>query len=307
MTKVVTQPLVTTLSWSIHASKDVAHVSLRDRDCSVVPGCAQALRVLAGARQVPPTRGGRTMGPRVLPWHGARGMLEVCLARAKARPCSCQGMTLLVLKESVKVSPCSCQGTCQGAALLVPRRGLARAQGICLARAQGTCQGLPVHVPRNLPRATELLILPSFPWIANEFWGATTNKLHKREIMLCVDNMTKWMNVKRELPPRHHMVEMLSKVHGSMAPVPPLLNRFVKSGERLVNTSTYKVTCLSMVVLAKVVAPFFLSSSVLAKSMTDALHEAFEVFYYVDENVNSQSIDMRKRILAKLLLGRWGD
>ncbi|KAK9121259.1 hypothetical protein Syun_018876 [Stephania yunnanensis] len=53
MTKVVSQPLGTTLTWSIHASRDVAHASLRDRDCSVVPGCTQAPRVLAGARSSP--------------------------------------------------------------------------------------------------------------------------------------------------------------------------------------------------------------------------------------------------------------
>ncbi|KAK9083973.1 hypothetical protein Scep_030444 [Stephania cephalantha] len=40
MTKVVTQPPGTTLTWSIHASGDLVHVSLRDRDCLVVSGCA---------------------------------------------------------------------------------------------------------------------------------------------------------------------------------------------------------------------------------------------------------------------------
>ncbi|KAK9146477.1 hypothetical protein Sjap_006380 [Stephania japonica] len=149
-------------------------------------------------------------------------------------------------------------------------------------------------------RATELLSLPSFPWITNEFGLQMMYKSSKKEVMHCVDNMTKWMNVKRELPRRHHMVEMLSKVHRATTPaVPQHLYRFVEIGKRV--TSSYKVTCLSMVVLAKVVAPFFLSSSVLAKSMTDALREAFEIVYYIDEHVNSQIIDVRKRILAKLL------
>ncbi|KAK9101066.1 hypothetical protein Scep_024496 [Stephania cephalantha] len=52
--------------------------------------------------------------------------------------------------------PCSCQG----AALLVPRRDLVRAKVIRLARAQGTCQGTTLLVPKesallmhgNLPR-----------------------------------------------------------------------------------------------------------------------------------------------------------
>ncbi|KAK9159870.1 hypothetical protein Syun_006211 [Stephania yunnanensis] len=50
MTKIVTQPLGTTLTWSIHASRDVVHASLRGRDCLVVPGYAQALWVLVAAR-----------------------------------------------------------------------------------------------------------------------------------------------------------------------------------------------------------------------------------------------------------------
>ncbi|KAK9104906.1 hypothetical protein Scep_021750 [Stephania cephalantha] len=118
MTKVVTQPLGTALTRSPHSSRDVVHASLRDRDSLVVPGSAQALRVLAGARsvRVPPARGGRHHGPSmglVLAWcpRHARSqdlstLAKVCLARAKARPCSCQG-----------------------AALLVPRHDLARAKG----------------------------------------------------------------------------------------------------------------------------------------------------------------------------------
>ncbi|KAK9104583.1 hypothetical protein Scep_021427 [Stephania cephalantha] len=97
-------------------------------------------------------------------------------ARAKAHPCSCQGpcQGTAVLpakecaKELAKVQPCSRQGMCQGATVLpprnalrnvpryalpVPRRDLARAQGICLARAQGTCQGTTLLVPKEYARA----------------------------------------------------------------------------------------------------------------------------------------------------------
>ncbi|KAK9166671.1 hypothetical protein Scep_001862 [Stephania cephalantha] len=102
-------------------------------------------------------------------------LAKVCLVRAKARPCLCQGMTLLVPKDPPRYRLNRAQGICLGSALLVPRRDLSRAQGTCLswsrasgkecakARAkacakacpclcQGRCQGLPVPVPRNVPR-----------------------------------------------------------------------------------------------------------------------------------------------------------
>ncbi|KAK9138857.1 hypothetical protein Sjap_009451 [Stephania japonica] len=122
------------------------------------------------------------------------------------------------------------------------------------------------------------------------------DRLSQRLIGVCVDNMSKWMNVKRDPPRYQHMVQLLSKYHLSTAP--PLLNRFLKVGNRM---EKYKVTCLSMVVLAKVVPPLFPSSSVVAKSMTNALCEAFEIVYYIDKKINVESDDSGKRQLAKLI------
>ncbi|KAK9159599.1 hypothetical protein Syun_005940 [Stephania yunnanensis] len=59
-----------------------------------------------------------------------------------------------------------------------------------------------------------------------------------------------------------------------------------------------------MVVLAKVVPPPLpssSSSSVLAKSMTEALCEAFQILYYIDKKMNVARMDSIKLQLAKLL------
>ncbi|KAK9135491.1 hypothetical protein Syun_014821 [Stephania yunnanensis] len=86
MTKVVTQPLGTSLTSSIHASRDVAHASLRDRDCSVVPGCAQAPRVLAGAQSSPtgsgwPDHGSEGLALAWCPKHARGSSLLLCPCR----------------------------------------------------------------------------------------------------------------------------------------------------------------------------------------------------------------------------------
>ncbi|KAK9169407.1 hypothetical protein Syun_001547 [Stephania yunnanensis] len=139
MTKVVTQPLGTTLTWSIYASRDVAHASLRDKDCSVVLGCAQALRVLAGAWS--------SLTGSGWPDHGSEGLAltcqdlstlaKVCLAHAKARPCSCQRMTLLVPRHDLTRA----KGICQGIALPVPKE---------LAKARPcSCIGATLLVPKE--------------------------------------------------------------------------------------------------------------------------------------------------------------
>ncbi|KAK9159515.1 hypothetical protein Syun_005856 [Stephania yunnanensis] len=130
-------------------------------------------------------------------------------------------------------------------------------------------------------------------WI-NEF--GLKDRLSQRKMSVCVDNISKWMNVKRDSPAYQHTLQLLSKYHLSTAP--PLLNRFLEVGNRL---ERYRMTSLSMVVLAKVVPPLLQSSSVLAKSMTDALCEAFEIVYYIDKKMNVESDDSGKRQLAKLL------
>ncbi|KAK9081820.1 hypothetical protein Syun_031036 [Stephania yunnanensis] len=128
----------------------------------------------------------------------------------------------------------------------------------------------------------------------NEF--GLQDRLSQRKMSVCVDNISKWMNVKRDPPAYQHTLQLLSIYHLSTAP--PLLNRFLEVGNR---TESYRVTSLSMVVLAKVVPPLLPSSSVLAKSMTDALCEAFEIVYFIDKKMNVESDDSGKRQLAKLL------
>ncbi|KAK9160179.1 hypothetical protein Syun_006520 [Stephania yunnanensis] len=128
----------------------------------------------------------------------------------------------------------------------------------------------------------------------NEF--EMQDRLSQRLISVYVDNISKWMNVKRDPPAYQHMVQLLSKYHLSTAP--PLLSRFLEVGNRI---QRYRVTSLSMVVLAKVVPPLLPSSSVLAKSMTNALSEAFEIVYYIDKKMNVESNDSGKRQLARLL------
>ncbi|KAK9166204.1 hypothetical protein Scep_001395 [Stephania cephalantha] len=82
----VTQPLGTALTWSIHASRVLIHVSLRDKDCSVVSGHAQAPGVLAGARSSPTGWG--------WPDHGSEGLaLAWCPRHARGSsllPCPCR-------------------------------------------------------------------------------------------------------------------------------------------------------------------------------------------------------------------------
>ncbi|KAK9138875.1 hypothetical protein Sjap_009469 [Stephania japonica] len=129
-----------------------------------------------------------------------------------------------------------------------------------------------------------------------DFEFETMDRLSQRAIMICVNNMNKWMNVERDPPPYHHMVQMLSRCHHST--VPQLLNRFLDIDTN--KETRGKVTCFSMVLLVKLVAACV--PSTLTKSMIDALGEAFEIAYYVDKKMNVQSADSRNRHLAKLLL-----
>ncbi|KAK9140721.1 hypothetical protein Scep_010402 [Stephania cephalantha] len=150
------------------------------------------------------------------------------------------------------------------------------------------------NLGRSADRARENTV--SLGLWREDFEFETLDRLSQRAIMICVNSMNKWMNVERDPPPYHHMVQLLSRCHHSTAP--QLLNRFLHFGNN--EQRRNKVTCFSMVLLVKLVAASVPSN--LTKSMIDALGEAFEIVYYVDKKMNVESADSRNRHLAKLLL-----
>ncbi|KAK9138882.1 hypothetical protein Sjap_009476 [Stephania japonica] len=110
---------------------------------------------------------------------------------------------------------------------------------------------------------------------------------------LSLNGMDKWRNASES----SNMVQILSRPSPS-API-SLLNKIKDIGASH-NSHGYKITCLSMVLLVKIVVVSIPSH--LSKSLRLALVEAFEIIYFIDEKVNVGSFeDQRKRELARLL------
>ncbi|KAK9126093.1 hypothetical protein Scep_014939 [Stephania cephalantha] len=85
-------------------------------------------------------------------------LAKVCLARAKARLCSCQ-------RNLPRCCLARAQGTCQGAALLLPKEFAKARPYLCqrrgLARAKGICQGAALLLPKEPAKARPCLCQPS--------------------------------------------------------------------------------------------------------------------------------------------------
>ncbi|KAK9085300.1 hypothetical protein Sjap_025711 [Stephania japonica] len=111
-------------------------------------------------------------------------------------------------------------------------------------------------------------------------------------IEVCVDDMNKWMNLKRDPSP---MVDMLRKLDDCSTTTPQLKD-YLHVG-KLTHGDKYNVTCLSMVVLVKVVAASVLDPSIAI--MRDTLGEALEIIYYVDRKMDVRYEDSRERQLAR--------
>ncbi|KAK9085590.1 hypothetical protein Sjap_026001 [Stephania japonica] len=119
-------------------------------------------------------------------------------------------------------------------------------------------------------------IVSSFPWIKPYYEEETRDGLVQLAIEVCVDDMNKWMNLKRDPSP---MVDMLRKLDDCSTTTPQgLLKNYLDIGKDIYGDK-YNVTCLSMVVLVKVVAASVLDPSIaIIKSMRDTLGEALELF-----------------------------
>ncbi|KAK9089286.1 hypothetical protein Scep_028368 [Stephania cephalantha] len=132
-----------------------------------------------------------------------------------------------------------------------------------------------------------------------EFDVKWLDELSQRVLMLCVNNMNKWENVRRA-PSSSYMVQMLSRPHLF---APPLLNKFLDFGTKFFRD--YKVTCYSMVLLLKVGSATMPSN--FTQAMRDTLHEAFEIVYYIDKKMNEANIDSRRRRHMVKLFWEGGD
>ncbi|KAK9138863.1 hypothetical protein Sjap_009457 [Stephania japonica] len=112
----------------------------------------------------------------------------------------------------------------------------------------------------------------------------------------CVEDMNKWTDLSNRSPP-NYLVQLLSRPR-TRHPPQTLLNKLLEIG---INEGYYKLSCLSMVILVKIVAlsvPFTLAEPILR-----ALDEAFEIVYYIDEKVNVGNYPYGiKRRFAKVLL-----
>ncbi|KAK9140720.1 hypothetical protein Scep_010401 [Stephania cephalantha] len=112
-----------------------------------------------------------------------------------------------------------------------------------------------------------------------------------------VEDMNKWTDLSNRSPP-NYLVQLLSRPR-THHPPQALLNKLQEIGKD--KGYYYKLSCLSMVILVKIVAlsvPFTLAEPILR-----ALDEAFEIVYYIDKKVNVGNFqDGKKRRFAKLLL-----
>ncbi|KAK9138349.1 hypothetical protein Sjap_008943 [Stephania japonica] len=132
-----------------------------------------------------------------------------------------------------------------------------------------------------------------------EFLGivvGSDNVLPEWIMVVCAKDMTKWRSdASKRFSSGSYMAQMLSRPHPSVQST--LLNKIQEIGRR--NSNGYKVTCLSMV-LVKIVGVLVPSS--LSESLRQAMGEAFEVIYFIDERINIGNFeDRRRREVAKLL------
>ncbi|KAK9159980.1 hypothetical protein Syun_006321 [Stephania yunnanensis] len=113
----------------------------------------------------------------------------------------------------------------------------------------------------------------------------------------CVNDMRKWRSYASErFSSGSYMAQMLLRPRPSVQST--LLNKIQEIGRR--RSNEYKVTCLSMVLLVKIVGVLVPSS--LSESLRQAMDEAFEVIYFIDERINVGNFeDRRRREVAKLL------
>ncbi|KAK9138570.1 hypothetical protein Sjap_009164 [Stephania japonica] len=114
---------------------------------------------------------------------------------------------------------------------------------------------------------------------------------------ICVKNVEKWMDASNTSSP-NHLVQLLAKPRS--VPLQDLVGMVQQIGLR-VFPKGYKLSCLSLVVLERIIAvsmPY-----ALARSILQAFDEAFEMVYYIDGKINvGSSEEQRKRRLAKVLL-----
>ncbi|KAK9138852.1 hypothetical protein Sjap_009446 [Stephania japonica] len=114
-----------------------------------------------------------------------------------------------------------------------------------------------------------------------------------------VKEMNKWTDLSNRSPP-NYLVQLLSKprIHH---PPQTLLNKLQVIGKA--KGYYYKLSCLSMAILVKVVA--LSVSFTLAEPILRATNEAFEIVYYIDKKVNVGNFqDGKKRRFAKFLLAQ---
>ncbi|KAK9140918.1 hypothetical protein Scep_010599 [Stephania cephalantha] len=133
-----------------------------------------------------------------------------------------------------------------------------------------------------------------------EFQGIVIGKadeLHGWVMAVCVNDMGKWRSyASKRFSSGSYMAQMLLRPRPSVQST--LLNKIQEIGRRHLNE--YKVTCLSMVLLVKIVGVLVPSS--LSESLRQAMDEAFEVIYFIDERINVGNFeDRRRREVAKLL------
>ncbi|KAK9122577.1 hypothetical protein Sjap_012179 [Stephania japonica] len=137
-------------------------------------------------------------------------------------------------------------------------------------------------------------IMSSFPWVEQYYSDEmrSGDELVRRVMMVCLNNMSEWMNaVKRDPSPCHHTIDMLSRLDPSTTPQ-QLLERFSPSYD-----IAKDITCLSMVVLVKVVAAIVPDRSIpIIKSMRYTLDEAFEIVYFIDQKMNLKTGQSARRL-----------
>ncbi|KAK9159982.1 hypothetical protein Syun_006323 [Stephania yunnanensis] len=133
-----------------------------------------------------------------------------------------------------------------------------------------------------------------------EFQGIVFGNAYKLPgwvMAVCVNDMRKWRSyASKRFSSGSYMAQMLLRPRPSVQST--LLNKIQEIGRR--RSNEYKVTCLSMVLLVKIVGVLVPSS--LSESLRQAMDEAFEVIYFIDERINVGNFeDRRRREVAKLL------
>ncbi|KAK9159975.1 hypothetical protein Syun_006316 [Stephania yunnanensis] len=159
---------------------------------------------------------------------------------------------------------------------------------------------LSIFVEHFFPPLCQIINGVSISSWKEEFQGIVLGRsiaLPEWIMAVSVKDMSKWRSdASKRFSSGSYMAQMLSRPCPSLQST--LLNKIQEIGRS--HSNGYRVTCLSMILLVKIVGVLVPPS--LSESLRQVMDEAFEVIYFIDERINVGNFeDRRRREIAKVL------